>query len=67
MIGMEHRQRRIPQLGDAELVRADQGGDVSGLGFLFERHQASLYAIALRILGRGPEAQDAVQDTSSLP
>jgi RNA polymerase sigma-70 factor (ECF subfamily) len=29
---------------------------------LLERHRAALYALALRILGRGPEAQDAVQD-----
>ena len=50
-------------MGDAELVRAAQGGDVSGLGVLLERHQASLYALALRNLGRGFEAQDAVQST----
>ena len=50
-------------MGDAELVRAAQSGDATGLGFVLERHQTSLYAIALRILGRGPEAQDAVQTT----
>lgn len=50
-------------LGDAELVRAAQNGDVAGLGVVLERHHASLYALALRILGRGAEAQDAVQDT----
>jgi RNA polymerase sigma factor (sigma-70 family) len=63
MIGTEHRQRRNSPLGDAELVRAAQDGDATGLGLVLERHQASLYAIALRILGRGPEAQDAVQTT----
>jgi RNA polymerase sigma factor (sigma-70 family) len=60
---MEHRQRRNSPLGDAELVRAAQSGDAAGLGLVLERHQASLYAIALRILGRGPEAKDAVQTT----
>lgn len=48
---------------DAELVRAAQNGDATSLGILLERHRAPLYALALRILGHGPEAQDAVQDT----
>jgi RNA polymerase sigma factor (sigma-70 family) len=63
MIEIEHRQRRTSVLGDAELVRAAQNGDAASLGILLERCQASLYALALRILGRGPQAQDAVQDT----
>ena len=49
-------------LSDAELVRMAQGGDVTSLGILLERHRASLYALALRILGYTPQAQDAVQD-----
>ncbi len=48
---------------DAQLVRAAQNGDAASLGILLERHRASLYALALRMLGYGPEAQDAVQDT----
>lgn len=32
------------------------------LGILLERHRAPLHAVALRMLGHGPEAQDAVQD-----
>jgi len=63
MIGMTHPQRRTSVSGDAELVRAAQRGDARSLGILLERHQAPLYALALNILGRGPEAQDAVQDT----
>jgi RNA polymerase sigma factor (sigma-70 family) len=51
-------------LGDAELVRAAQQGDAASLGTLLERHRAPLYALALGILGRVPEAQDVVQDTS---
>ena len=49
-------------LSDAELVRAAQRGDATSLGFLLERYRAPLYGLALHILGRGPEAQDAVQD-----
>ncbi len=48
--------------GDAELVRASQNGDTVSLGLLLERHRASLYALALRILGHGPQAEDAVHD-----
>ncbi len=50
-------------LSDVELARAAQNGDAASLGVLLERHDASLYALALRILGHGPEAQDAVQGT----
>lgn len=50
-------------LADVELVRAAQGGDAASLGILLERHRAPLYALALQILGHGPDAQDAVQDT----
>ena len=50
-------------LSDAELVRMAQGGDAASLGLLLERHRASLYALALRFLGHGHEAQDTVQDT----
>ncbi len=60
---MEHRQRRASVLSDAELVRATQNGDAASLGILLKRHRGSLHALALRILGRSPEAQDAVQDT----
>ena len=49
-------------LTDAELVRTAQSGDATGLGILLERHRAPLYALALRFLGHGADAQDAVQD-----
>ena len=49
-------------LSEVELARAAQNGDATSLGLLLERHRAALYALALRILGRGTEAQDAVQD-----
>src|SRR5215204_1893278 len=49
-------------LSDAELVRVAQSGDASSLGVLLERYRAPLYGLALQILGRRPEAQDAVHD-----
>ena len=48
---------------DASLVRAAQAGDVAGLGELLERHRALLHAVAVGMLGHGPEAEDAVHDT----
>jgi RNA polymerase sigma factor (sigma-70 family) len=51
-----------PGAEDAVLVRAAQNGDVGSLGVLLERHRARLLAIAVGILGHGPQAEDAVQD-----
>ena len=48
---------------DAELAIAARAGDCGCLGVLLERHRARLYAAALRVLGYGPEAEDAVHDT----
>lgn len=48
---------------DAELVRAAQNGDHASLGVLLERYRPRLYAVALALLGYGPQAQDAVHDT----
>ena len=48
--------------GDAELVRAARGGDAASLGALLEHHRAEMHAVALSVLGWGPEAEDAVQD-----
>lgn len=50
-------------MSDAELVRDAQRGDAASLGILLERYRAPLYGLALRILGHGPQAQDAVHDT----
>jgi RNA polymerase sigma factor (sigma-70 family) len=62
MIGITHRLKEASVLSDAELVRTAQRGDAAGLGILLERHRAPLYALALRFLGYGSDAQDAVQD-----
>src|SRR3712207_6387923 len=39
-----------------------QSGDAASLGVLLKRHRAPLCALALGLLGHGPDAQDAVQD-----
>ncbi len=49
-------------MSDPQLARAAQSGDTVSLGMLLERHRAPLHALALRMLGHGPEVQDAVQD-----
>jgi RNA polymerase sigma-70 factor (ECF subfamily) len=51
-------------VSDTELVRAAQAGDVASLGVLFGRHRAAMYAVALAVLGAGPDAEDAVQDAA---
>ncbi len=48
---------------DLDLARAAQTGDIAALGMLLERHRAGIYAHALKVVGHGANAQDAVQDT----
>ncbi|MCF0093821.1 RNA polymerase sigma factor [Micromonospora sp. MH99] len=48
--------------GDAELVALAQAGDAAALGALLTRHEAGMRAVALGVLGYGPDAEDAVQD-----
>ncbi|MFD4638307.1 RNA polymerase sigma factor [Lentzea sp. NPDC058436] len=47
---------------DEELTRAAQAGDVAALGVLLARHEAGMRAVALSVVGHGPDAEDAVQD-----
>ena len=49
---------------DADLVVAAQHGDVEALGLLLARHKPTMRAVALSVLGYGPEAEDAVQDAA---
>ncbi|MEU8963618.1 MULTISPECIES: RNA polymerase sigma factor [unclassified Streptomyces] len=49
---------------DAELTRRAQSGDTAALGLLLARHQAPMRAVALSLLGHGPDAEDAVQDAA---
>ncbi|MET1071421.1 MAG: sigma factor, partial [Umezawaea sp.] len=51
-------------VSDVELVRAAQSGEVAALGTLLARHRAGMRAVALGVLGYGPDADDAVQDAS---
>jgi RNA polymerase sigma factor (sigma-70 family) len=46
---------------EADLVRAAQHGDAAALGAVLTRHEAAMRAVALGILGHGPDAdQDAM-------
>lgn len=44
------------------LVRDAQAGDVAALGVLIDRYRAAMLAVALGVLGRPSDAEDAVQD-----
>lgn len=50
-------------LSDAALVHAARDGEVSALGTLLLRHRPALLAVAVSMLGYGPDAEDAVQET----
>ena len=50
--------------GDVMLTKAAQSGDVAALALLLERHRAGMRAVALSILGPGPDADDAMQDAA---
>ncbi|NEA37451.1 sigma-70 family RNA polymerase sigma factor [Streptomyces sp. SID13031] len=56
----------IVESSDSQLTRSAQAGDVTALGLLLQRHQAGMRAVALSLLGFGPDADDAVQDASLL-
>ena len=49
---------------DVELVGAARAGDAAGLGLLLERHRPGMRAVALNVLGWGPDAEDAVQEAT---
>jgi RNA polymerase sigma-70 factor (ECF subfamily) len=44
------------------MVRAAQSGDAWALGLLLRKHEAGMRAVAIAILGYGPDADDVVQD-----
>ncbi len=47
---------------DRALARAAQAGEVDALAALLGRHLARMRAVAVGLLGPGPDAEDAVQD-----
>ncbi|GAA0937645.1 sigma-70 family RNA polymerase sigma factor [Kribbella koreensis] len=51
---------------DAELVRAAQSGDVAAVGLLLARHRPGMTAVAISMLGYGPDAEDAVQEAATV-
>ena len=51
-------------LSDAELTRAAQAGDAGSLGVLLARHEAAMRAVALGMIGYGPDTDDVVQDAA---
>ena len=51
-------------LTDTDLVAAARDGDVTALGLLLVRYRPSLLAVAVSLLGYGPDAEDAVQEAS---
>ena len=63
VLRMELPKKESVVLSDVELVKTAREGDAASLGLLLERHRAPLYGLALRILGHGSQAQDAVHDT----
>lgn len=51
------------ELCDADLVRRCRGGDPEAWRALVRRIGPLVYRIAVRVLGRGPDAEDAGQET----
>jgi RNA polymerase sigma factor (sigma-70 family) len=51
---------------DADLVHAAQAGEVSAIGVLVARHRPALLAVAISLVGYGPDAEDAVQEASMI-
>ncbi|MFI9555486.1 RNA polymerase sigma factor [Nonomuraea endophytica] len=54
----------IGLIADVELVRRAQAGEVAALGALLARHEASMRAVVLTLLGPGPDADDVMQDAA---
>jgi RNA polymerase sigma-70 factor (ECF subfamily) len=53
----------VPEPSDEELVRRAQSGDAWAEEALFRRHIGRAGQIAMRLLGRGSDAEDAIQDS----
>ncbi|MEU2133213.1 sigma-70 family RNA polymerase sigma factor [Streptomyces sp. NPDC018352] len=49
---------------DEDLTRRAQSGETGALGLLLTHHQASMRAVALSLLGSGPEVDDVMQDAA---
>lgn len=49
---------------DAALTLAAQAGDVSALALLLERHRPGMRAVAVSLLGAGPDVDDVMQEAA---
>lgn len=49
-------------LDDVAIVHAMARGDSAALARLYDRHSGGMLALARRIVGRGPEAEDVIHD-----
>ncbi|WP_121254014.1 RNA polymerase sigma factor SigM [Nocardioides ferulae] len=56
------RETPLPELTDAELMRAHVDGDPEAFGVLFARHRDRLWAVAMRTMGNAEDAADGLQD-----
>jgi RNA polymerase sigma-70 factor (ECF subfamily) len=53
----------LPADDDATLVAALADGDPRALELVYDRYSRGVYALALRLLGDGPAAEEVVQET----
>ncbi|MGW0948302.1 RNA polymerase sigma factor [Streptomyces sp. NPDC002623] len=61
---MSRNSGEVARIEDAVLTRAAQAGDATALGRLLEKHRAGMRAVALSILGPGPDVDDVLQDAA---
>ncbi|WP_018532226.1 MULTISPECIES: sigma-70 family RNA polymerase sigma factor [unclassified Streptomyces] len=54
----------VERAEDAVLTLAAQGGDVAALAQLLERHRPGMRAVAVSLLGPGPDADDVMQEAA---
>lgn len=63
-LGRVLRTPRTDAPTDRDLVHAAQSGETAALGLLIARHRAPMLAVATRILGHRPDAEDVVQEAA---
>jgi DNA-directed RNA polymerase specialized sigma24 family protein len=56
-------ERRVGDIGEAELVRAVASGSEEALAALYDRHVDGINAVALRLTGDRGIAEEVVQET----